>query len=68
MDEEQVDNQRKLTETLERCAKKTIVLNEDKQQSGLTKIAFHGHRITKDGIKVDEAKVQAIHDMPNLLM
>ena len=67
MDEEQVDNQRKLTETLERCAKKTIVLNEDKQQSGLSKIAFHGHRITKDGIKVDEAKVQAIHDMPKLV-
>ena len=64
MDEAQVDNQRKLTETLKRCAEKNIVLNEDKQQTGLTEIAFHGHRITKDGVKVDEAKVQAICDMP----
>ena len=64
VDEAQVDNQRKLTETLKRCAEKNIVLNEDKQQTGLTEIAFHGHRITKDGIKVDEAKVQAIRDMP----
>ena len=64
MDEAQVDNQRKLTETLKRCAEKNIVLNEDKQQTGLTEIAFHGHRITKDGVKVDEAKVQAIRDMP----
>ena len=62
--DKQVDNQRKLTETLKRCAEKNIVLNEDKQQTGLTEIAFHGHRITKDGIKVDEAKVQAIRDMP----
>ena len=45
MEEAQIDNQRKLTETLKRCAEKNIVLNED-------------------GVKVDEAKVQAIHNMP----
>ena len=64
MDEAQVDNQRKLTETWKRCAEKNIVLNEDKQQTGLTEIAFHGHRITKYGVKVDKAQVQAIRDMP----
>ena len=64
MDDAQVHNQQKLTETLRRCAEKNIVLNEDKQQTSLTQIAFHGHRITKDGVKVDEAKVQAIRDMP----
>ena len=47
MDEARVDNQRKLTETLKRCAEKNIVLNEDKQQTGLTEIAFHGHRVPK---------------------
>ena len=57
------DHQRKLTETLKRCAEKNIILNEDKQQTGLTEITFHGHRITKEGVKVDEAKVQVIHDM-----
>ena len=38
-------------------------MNEDKQQTGLTEITFHGHRITGDGVKADEAKVQAIRDM-----
>ena len=60
----QIDNQQKLTGTLKRCAEKNIVLNEDKQQTRLTEITFHGHRITKDGVKVDEVKVQAICDMP----
>lgn len=63
-EEAQMDNQRKMTETLKRCAEKNIVLNEDKQHTGLTEIIFHGHRITKEGVKVDEAKVQAIRDMP----
>ena len=49
---------------MKRCVEKNIVLNEDKQQTGLTEITFNSHRITKDGVKVDEAKVQAIHDMP----
>ena len=63
VEEAQSDNQRKLTETLKRCTEKNIILNEDKQQTGLTEITFHGHKITKDGMKVDEAKVQAVHDM-----
>ena len=62
--EAQSDNQQKLAVTLKRCAEKNIILNEDKQQTGLDEIIFHGHRITKDGVKVDEAKVQAIRDMP----
>ena len=64
VDDAQIDNQRKLAETLKRCVEKNIVLNEDKQQTGLTEITLHGHRITKDGVKVDEAKVQAIRNMP----
>ena len=64
MEEAQIDNQRKLTKTLKRCAEKNNVLNEDKQQTGLTEIIFHGHRIIKDGVKIDEAKVQAIRNMP----
>ena len=60
----QAYKQRKLTETLRRYAEKNIVLNEDKQQASLTQIAWHGHRITKDGLEVDEAKVQAMREMP----
>ena len=58
------DNQQKLTKTLERCVERNLILNEDKQQTGLTEITFHGHRIAKYGVKVDEAKVQAIRGMP----
>ena len=64
MKEAQIDNQQKLTKTLKRCAEKNIVLNKDKQQTGLTEITFHGHRITKDGVKADKGKMQAICDMP----
>ena len=60
----QRDNQQKLAVTLKRCAEKNFILNEDKQQTGLDEIIFHGHRMTKDGVKVDEAKVQAIRDLP----
>ena len=44
--------------------RKSIILNEDKQHTGLDDIILHGHRITNDGVKVDEARVQAIRDMP----
>ena len=59
-----MDNQRKLTETLKRCTGKNTVLNQDKQETGLNEIIFLGHRIPKKGVKVDEAKVQVIRDMP----
>ena len=59
-----IDNQQKLTKTLKRCAEKNIVRNKGKQQTGLTETNFHGHRITKDGVKAEEAKVQAICDIP----
>ena len=52
------DNQQKLTKTLERCVERNIIVNEDKQQTGLNR------RITKEGVKVNEAKVQAIRGMP----
>ena len=52
MEEVLIDNQQKLSKTLKRCAEKNIVLNKDKQQTGLTEITFHGHRITKDGVTI----------------
>jgi hypothetical protein len=30
----------------------------------LTEINFHGHKITRDGVKVDDEKVKAIRNMP----
>ena len=60
VEEAKIDNQRKLTETLKRCAEKNIVLNEDKQQIGLTEITFHGHRITKDGVTFSKRGLQLL--------
>jgi transposase InsO family protein len=62
--EAEKDNQLNLSATLERCAERNITLNAEKQQTGLKEIIFHGHKITSEGVKVDEAKVDAIRDMP----
>ncbi|KAL5017694.1 hypothetical protein ScPMuIL_005222, partial [Solemya velum] len=62
--EAEKDNQQKLANVLKVCTEKNIILNDDKKETGLSEIVFHGHRITKDGVKVDDAKVSAIRDMP----
>ena len=43
---------------------KKIILNDEKKEIGLTEITFHGHKITSDGVKVDDKKVNAISEMP----
>ena len=48
----QSDDQQKVAVTLKRWAEKNIILNEDKHETGLDEIIFHGHRITKDGVQV----------------
>ena len=58
------DNTLNLSATLQRCSERNIILNEEKQQTGLKEIVFHGHKITSEGVKVDETKVEAIHNMP----
>lgn len=61
----QRDNERRLANVLRRCEDRHITLNEDKQVTGLDEINFHGHRITRDGVKVDDGKVKAIREMPS---
>ena len=53
-----------ITATVERCSERNIILNEGKQQTGLKEIVFHGHKITSGGVKVDETKVESLHNMP----
>ncbi|VDI75828.1 Hypothetical predicted protein [Mytilus galloprovincialis] len=59
-----IDNDRKLKKLFQRCNDYNILLNEEKKEVGLTEITFHGHRITREGVKVDDVKVKAIHEMP----
>ena len=58
------DHEQKLTKLYDRCRERHIVLNEEKKEIGLKEITFHGHKITSDGIKVDDRKVKAINEMP----
>ena len=46
-----------------RCKEQNIILNDEKKEIGLKEITFHGHKITSDGVKVDDKKVNAIHEM-----
>ena len=59
------DHDKKLRELLLRCRKKGIRLNKDKCQFRTNDITFLGHRITSQGLKPDDAKVEAIMKMEN---
>ena len=58
--EEHDENLRKF---FERCLETGIKLNKDKLDVGLKEVTFMGHRITKEGLRVDPAKVSAISEM-----
>ena len=58
--EEHDENLRKF---FERCLETGIKLNKDKLDIGLKEVTFMCHRITKEGLRVDPAKVSAISEM-----
>ena len=58
--EEHDENLRKF---FERCLETGIKLNKDKLDIGLKEVTFMGHRITKEGLRMDPAKVSAISEM-----
>ena len=49
---------------LQRCRDNNVVLNKDKMVLRTDSITFMGHIVTKDGLKSDPEKVQAIKDFP----
>ena len=57
------EHDRRLHNLLQKCQTIGIKLNPEKLEIGLDAITFMGHRITKEGIVVDPAKVRAITDM-----
>ena len=58
------DHETKLCKLYARCKEQNIILNDEKKEIGLKEITFHGHKITSDGVKVDDKKVNAIRKMP----
>ena len=59
------DHDKKLRELLMICRKKGIRLNINKCQFRTNDITFLGHRITSQGLKPDDAKVEVILKMEN---
>ncbi|PIK59631.1 hypothetical protein BSL78_03427 [Apostichopus japonicus] len=58
------DHDRNMTKLLARCRERSIKFNRDKFEFKCKEINFIGHVVTKDGLKVDPKKVEAIVDMP----
>ena len=60
-DEETHDE--RMSRLLERCQVLGIRLNKDKCQFRLPQVSFMGHIVSKEGLKVDPRKVEAILEM-----
>lgn len=63
MAEAEKDHEQNLYELRRRCQERNVRLNNEKEVVKQTEIVFMGHRITQDGVKADDAKVQAIKEM-----
>jgi hypothetical protein len=58
------DHNQKLEQLLTRARRVNLKLNRDKCKFLLDTLPYIGHVITKDGVKADQNKIQAITDMP----
>ncbi|KXJ06970.1 Transposon Tf2-6 polyprotein [Exaiptasia diaphana] len=57
------DHDKNLKNLLERCRKKNIKLNKAKFEFKCDEVTFIGHRLTKEGLKPDPNKINAILNM-----
>ena len=53
-----------LKKTLQQCQEINLTLNESKCEFGTTEVVYIGHKLTAQGVKPDESKVDAINKMP----
>ena len=58
------DHDRNLERFLQRCRQKGIKLNELKLKLKCTEFPYPGHLCTKEGLKPDPDKINAVQDMP----
>ena len=63
VEEATADHDHKMVRLLERCQKKGIKLNKEKFKLKLTEVPYIGHLLTKNGLKPDPSKVEAILKM-----
>ncbi|KAK7095117.1 hypothetical protein V1264_002767 [Littorina saxatilis] len=60
-EEASVDHDRNVQSLLQRCREKNVKLNKQKVELKKTEISYLGHVISKEGLKVDPKKVDAIN-------
>lgn len=58
------DHDQNLCALLERARIRNLKLNRDKLRLKMDEVPFIGHILTKDGLKMDPKKLEAIHKMP----
>ena len=65
--ENEKDHDENMKNFLNRCKEegKIIKLNEKKTFKKVNFVSFMGHKISKQGLEVDESKVKAISEFPN---
>ena len=57
------EHDRRLESVLERCKKINLTLNQEKCEFKSREITYVGHKLTENGVKPDEAKVESINEM-----
>ena len=63
-DEAEADHNRNLKAFLERARECNLRLNADKLKLKMTQVPYIGHLLTREGLRVDPKKVEAIEEMP----
>ena len=58
------DHDKNLIDLLERCKERSLKLNPEKLKFRLHELSFMGHKVTTNGLKPDESKIEAITSMP----
>ena len=61
--ENQQQHDERLKQVLDRARQKNLKLNKEKSQIALSEISYIGHILSKEGLKPDPRKVQAITEM-----
>ena len=58
------DHDANLLALLQRCREKGVRLNRDKLQLNKQSTSFMGHQLTREGLRPDKRKIDAILNMP----
>lgn len=58
------EHDERMEKFLTRCKEEGVRLNKHKMDYKMSSITFMGHRVTADGLQIDENKIKAINNMP----